>query len=67
MSRWRALQRDLQSIVHQAGEVIWNGPLGLFEFEAFRSGTQAITHAVETCKGFTSARRLRYFLDAVEA
>jgi phosphoglycerate kinase len=45
----------LASIVRQAGTVIWNGPLGVFEFEAFHSGTQAIAHAVAACDGFTLA------------
>ncbi len=46
---------QLASIVRQAGTVIWNGPLGVFEFEAFHSGTQAIAHAVAACEGFTLA------------
>jgi phosphoglycerate kinase len=45
----------LASIVRQAGTVIWNGPVGVFEFEAFHSGTQAIAHAVAACEGFTLA------------
>jgi phosphoglycerate kinase len=45
----------LAAIVRQAGTVIWNGPVGVFEFEAFHSGTQAIAHAVAACKGFTLA------------
>ncbi|NEZ04912.1 phosphoglycerate kinase [Wenzhouxiangella sp. XN201] len=46
---------NLAAIVRQAGTVIWNGPVGVFEFEAFHSGTQAIAHAVAACKGFTLA------------
>jgi phosphoglycerate kinase len=45
----------LAAIVRQAGTVIWNGPVGVFEFEAFHSGTQAIAHAVAACDGFTLA------------
>jgi len=45
----------LAAIVRQAGTVVWNGPVGVFEFEAFHSGTQAIAHAVAACKGFTLA------------
>jgi len=45
----------LAGIVRQAKTVIWNGPLGVFEFEAFHSGTQAIAHAVAACEGFTLA------------
>ncbi len=45
----------LAEIIKSAGTVIWNGPLGVFEFEAFHSGTQAIAHAVAACNGFTLA------------
>ncbi len=45
----------LAGVVRQAKTVIWNGPLGVFEFEAFHSGTQAIAHAVAACEGFTLA------------
>lgn len=46
---------NLAGIVRGAGTVIWNGPVGVFEFEAFHSGTQAIAHAVAACDGFTLA------------
>ena len=39
----------------EAGTVLWNGPVGVFEFESFHSGTQAVAHAVAGCKGFTLA------------
>ena len=45
----------LVSLIRQAGTVIWNGPVGVFEFEAFHSGTAAVAHAVAACKGFTLA------------
>ena len=45
----------LAKIVRGAGTVIWNGPLGVFEFESFHSGTQAIAHAVAACEGYTLA------------
>ena len=45
----------LAEIIRNAGTVIWNGPVGVFEFESFHSGTQAIAHAVAGCKGFTLA------------
>jgi len=45
----------LATIIRDAGTVIWNGPLGVFEFEAFHSGTQAVAHAVAACEGFTLA------------
>lgn len=47
--------RKLAAIVREAGTVIWNGPLGVFEFDAFHSGTQTIAQAVAECPGFTLA------------
>jgi phosphoglycerate kinase len=45
----------LAEIIKGAGTVIWNGPVGVFEFEAFHSGTEAVAHAVAACEGFTLA------------
>ncbi|MEM7054146.1 MAG: phosphoglycerate kinase [Pseudomonadota bacterium] len=45
----------LAKIVRGAGTVLWNGPLGVFEFESFHSGTQSIAHAVAACEGYTLA------------
>jgi len=45
----------LAEIIRGAGTVIWNGPVGVFEFESFHSGTRAIAHAVAACDGFTLA------------
>lgn len=45
----------LAKIVRGAGTVIWNGPLGVFEFESFHSGTRSIAHAVAACEGYTLA------------
>ncbi len=32
--------------ISEAGTVIWNGPMGVFEFPAFAAGTNAIAHAM---------------------
>ncbi|MGY6554808.1 MAG: phosphoglycerate kinase [Wenzhouxiangella sp.] len=45
----------LAAMIRQACTVIWNGPVGVFEFENFRSGTSAIAHAVAACEGFSLA------------
>ena len=45
----------LAAIIRKAGTVLWNGPVGVFEFENFRSGTSAIAHAVAACEGFSLA------------
>jgi phosphoglycerate kinase len=36
-----------------AGTVLWNGPMGVFEWAAFAEGTNAVARAVATCGGFT--------------
>ncbi|MEG0512617.1 MAG: phosphoglycerate kinase [Clostridia bacterium] len=39
--------------IANAGTVIWNGPMGVFEFENFAEGTRAIAKAMAECKGVT--------------
>ncbi|MDD3334160.1 MAG: phosphoglycerate kinase [Eubacteriales bacterium] len=39
--------------VENAGTVVWNGPMGVFEFENFAAGTRAIAKAMAECKGVT--------------
>ena len=36
-----------------AKTVVWNGPMGVFEWPAFRAGTQAVAQAVAECPGYT--------------
>lgn len=33
--------------------VVWNGPMGVFEFEAFSKGTRAVAQAMQDAEGFT--------------
>jgi phosphoglycerate kinase len=40
-------------IIRKAGTVIWNGPMGVFEFPAFAEGTRAIAQAMAQCPGTT--------------
>jgi len=39
--------------VKSAGTVIWNGPMGVFEFARFAQGTEAVAAAMAECKGVT--------------
>ena len=39
--------------VRSAGTVVWNGPMGVFEFPAFAKGTEAVASAMADCKGIT--------------
>ena len=36
-----------------AKTVVWNGPMGVFEWPAFRAGTEAVGKAVAECGGYT--------------
>ncbi|MBN2492617.1 MAG: phosphoglycerate kinase [Planctomycetes bacterium] len=40
-------------IIAGAGTVIWNGPMGVFEWESFRRGTEGVARAVAACAGTT--------------
>ncbi len=45
----------LVDIIMKAGTVLWNGPLGVFEFDQFGHGTQAIAQAIANTPAFTLA------------
>ena len=41
------------SVIESAKTVIWNGPMGVFEFPAFAKGTAAVAEACAKCQGTT--------------
>ena len=41
------------SAVKDAGTVIWNGPMGVFEFPAFAKGTEAVAEALSQAHAIT--------------
>lgn len=43
----------IAEVCRGAGSIFWNGPMGVFEWEAFRSGTETVARAVTTSGGFS--------------
>ena len=47
--------KSLSTQLLKAGTIVWNGPVGLFEFAAFENGTKTIAQAIAASKAFTLA------------
>jgi phosphoglycerate kinase len=47
--------QELADIIMQAGTVVWNGPVGVFEFDQFGEGTKTIAMAIANTNAFTLA------------
>jgi len=47
--------QELADIIMQAGTVVWNGPVGVFEFDQFGAGTKMVADAIANTKAFTLA------------
>jgi len=43
------------ALVARAGTVVWNGPVGVFEFAAFAHGTEALARAIAASPAFSIA------------
>jgi phosphoglycerate kinase len=43
------------AMIGGAGTVVWNGPIGVFEFDAFGHGTETLAHAIAASKAFSIA------------
>ncbi len=47
--------KHLAGILAEAGTIVWNGPVGVFEFDAFAQGTKVVSQAVADSAGFSIA------------
>ncbi len=45
----------LAAQLKMAGTIVWNGPVGVFEFAAFENGTRVIAHAIAESSAFSIA------------
>jgi len=46
---------QLTDILKNAGTIVWNGPVGVFEFEQFAAGTKAVAQAIASSDAFSIA------------
>jgi phosphoglycerate kinase len=47
--------KTLAAIIKQAGTIVWNGPVGVFEFDQFGEGTKALAMAIADSDAFSIA------------
>jgi phosphoglycerate kinase len=45
--------KEVGKLLSGAKTVVWNGPMGVFEFDAFAKGTRDVAHMVAECRGTT--------------
>ena len=47
--------KQYAALIAKAGTVVWNGPVGVFEFDAFGHGTEALARAIAASPAFSIA------------
>jgi phosphoglycerate kinase len=47
--------RELADLLEKAGTIVWNGPIGVFEFDQFGAGTRTVAEAIAKSKAFSIA------------
>ena len=47
--------QQLAEILKNAGTIVWNGPVGVFEFDPFAGGTKVLAQAIAESEGFSIA------------
>lgn len=47
--------KDYAALIHAARTIVWNGPVGVFEFDQFGQGTRKIAHAIAESSAFSIA------------
>jgi phosphoglycerate kinase len=47
--------KQLADLLRSSGTIIWNGPVGVFEFDQFGEGTKALSLAIAENQGFSIA------------
>ena len=50
-----ATAKTYAAMIAGAGTVVWNGPVGVFEFDAFGKGTEVLAHAIADSHAFSIA------------
>ena len=50
-----AAAAEIADILQQAGTILWNGPVGVFEFDQFAAGTETVSRAIADSPAFSLA------------